>query len=117
MITLAGNGFAATPATGIPAAHFNASKMSEVSPPHLPSTRTGNTITSRPTPAMPTALFVAAPIRPAVCVPCHELLPTSLATQPRTTPTSAAVTPSPGSVGSASRPPPSFAAPASVTKS
>ena len=48
--------------------------MSESKPPHLPSTRTGSTLTSRPTLAMPMPLLVAAPMRPSVCVPCHELL-------------------------------------------
>jgi hypothetical protein len=38
----------------------------------FPRTRTGITLTPLPTLAMPTPLFVVAPIRPSVCVPCHE---------------------------------------------
>ena len=56
-----------------------------------------------PTLAMPCALSVAAPIRPAVCVPCQELVglvATVRAVQPGTlAATSAWVTKSPGSDG------------------
>ena len=75
-------------------------------PPHFPKTRTGITFTPRATPAIPTLLLVAAPIRPSVCVPCHELFVTG---QPASVPeaASALVMKSPGSLASASRPLPS----------
>jgi hypothetical protein len=50
-----------------------AAMMSLSSPPQRPSTRTGSTFTFQPTPAMPAPLSVAAPIRPATCVPCQLL--------------------------------------------
>src|SRR5690606_7514123 len=43
LITSAGYGFDGTPVTEPPDAHTIASAMSEVRPPHLPSTRTGTT--------------------------------------------------------------------------
>ena len=58
----------------IPAAQSMAAMMSESKPPHLPNTQTGMTLTfPKPTLAMPIVLFVPAPMRPAVCVPCQEL--------------------------------------------
>ena len=90
--------------------------MSESKPPHLPSTRTGRILTPKAVPAMPWPLFAAAPIRPAILVPCQELSSTPqflncpLAFSP-------AVIQSPGSLASASRPSPSLAVPASDTMS
>jgi len=72
-MTLAGFGFTVGVLVS-PAAQYIAAMMSESVPPHLPSTRTGSTITLRPTLAMPTLLSVAAPTRPAVWVPCQLLL-------------------------------------------
>ncbi len=105
LITRAGFALSGTPGTWIPAAQRMPAWMSESRPPHLPSTRTGMTLTPPcETLAMPTPLLVAAPMRPSVWVPCHELEPTSLAVQPGTFVTSAVVTKSPGSEASASRP-------------
>ena len=56
-----------------PAAQRMPAMMSESKPPQRPSTRIGNSITSRPTLAMPAPLLVAAPIRPATWVPCQLL--------------------------------------------
>jgi hypothetical protein len=106
LITRAGLALCGTPGTSIPAAHRRPAAMSESNPPHLPSTRTGMTLTPPcDALAMPTLLFVTAPIRPSVCVPCHELFVSS---QPSAA-ESAALTKSPGSEASASRASPSFA--------
>ena len=70
--------------------------MSESNPPHLPSARTGNTRTVRPTLAMPMPLLVSAAMMPLVCVPCHELSSGEFA-QPSNVP--------PGSLISAEREP------------
>ena len=53
LITLAGLAFAGTPATAPPDAQTIASAMSEVKPPHLPSTRAGTTFALNATPATP----------------------------------------------------------------
>src|SRR6188768_4014143 len=73
LITLAGLAFAGVPCTGTPAAQRMASTISEVAPPHLPNTRTGNTRALCATPATPLALLVRAAMIPATCVPCQEL--------------------------------------------
>ena len=72
--------------------------------------------TFQPAPAMPVPLLVAAPMMPAVCVPCQEL---ELTLQPlnRLFVRSALVTQSPGSCASASRTLPSLATVASLTMS
>ena len=72
--------------------------MSELKPPHLPSTRIGMIGLAQFTPATPTPLLVSAAIVPATCVPCHELV---RAEDP--TPHSPAAVQSPGSLGSGSR--------------
>ena len=93
------------PGTAMPTAHSMPAWMSESKPPHLPSTRTGMTLTVRPTLAMPTPLPVAAPIRPSVCVPCQELFEAV----GQSVLVSFAATKSPGSEASLSRPLPSLA--------
>ena len=61
---------------------------------------------------MPMPLLVSAPMRPLVCVPCHELSSAAVS-HPENGPflcwTSASVSQSPGSDASASRPSPSLA--------
>ena len=113
---MAGLGLSGTPATEMPADQRIAAWMSESVPKHLPSTRTGSTLTPGAAPAMPMPSLAAAPTRLAVLVPCQELFST---VQPLNlaVPASAAVTQSPGSLGSASRPSPSLATVASLTKS
>ena len=51
-----------------------AAAMSETRPEQTPMARTGSSIVAGAMPAMPTPLFVAAPITPATLVPCQELL-------------------------------------------
>ena len=119
-MTRAGDGFAGTPGTSRPAAQSIPAWMSESNPPHFPSTRTGNTRTLRPTLAMPMPLFVKAPMRPLVCVPCHELSSAPKEHPSKKPPgslTSASVSQSPGSEGSGSRPSPSLATSTSRTMS
>src|SRR3954469_8320838 len=62
-----------TPLTCRPAAQRMASRMSESTPPHLPSTLTGRIFGCQLIPVMPVALFESAPRMPATRVPCHEL--------------------------------------------
>ncbi len=104
-MTLAGVALAGTPATEPPEAQVMASTMSEVAPPHLPSTRTGWIFAPYAMPATPLALFVAAAMVPATWVPCQEEL---LALEPRPHSPSVAFQ-SPWSAGLLSRPLPSRA--------
>lgn len=101
--TLAGLVLVGTPDTDNPADQLIASAISEVVPPHFPKARTGRIFEFQLMPATPVLLLLAAPIVPAVCVPCQELSAAMLL------PHSLAITQSPGSLGSLSRPPPSFA--------
>ena len=103
LITRAGVALAGAPATVPPEAQVIASAMSEVYPPHLPSTRTGCTRALNAMPATPAALLVLAAIVPATWVPCQL---ESLAGSP--TAHSPAATQSPGSEGSLSRAVPSL---------
>ena len=73
LMTLAGLLLSGTPSMWMPAAQRMPAMMSESTPKHLPSTRTGSTRTPGAVPAMPVLLLAAAPIRLAVEVPCHEL--------------------------------------------
>ena len=67
---------------------------------------------------MPRPLFAAAPMMPAIFVPCQELLSTpQLWKSPLGALFSAAVIQSPGSLASASRPSPSLAEGTSDTMS
>src|ERR1700752_144344 len=59
--------------TVMPPAHNFAVMMSESSPPHLPSARTGRIGGPQVSPAMPTPLLVLAPRIPATRIPCQEL--------------------------------------------
>ncbi len=111
-MTLAGVAFAGMPATVPPDAQVMASTMSEVVPPHLPSTRTGWIFALYAMPATPLALLVAAAMVPATWVPCQE---EPLAVEP--VPHSPAALQSPWSAGLLSRPLPSRAAVASEMKS
>ena len=70
----AGFGFTGNPGTASPAAQRMPAWMSESKPPHLPSTRTGRIFTPKAVPAMPWPLLAAAPMIPAILVPCQELL-------------------------------------------
>src|SRR3990172_9097114 len=109
LITLAGVVLFGTPGTARPAAQRTASLISAVVPPHLPSTRTGCTLTAQLTPATPRLLLVLpTPTVPATWVPCHEGSCAGWGGLPSGT-HSLAATPSPGSVGILSRPSPSFA--------
>ena len=69
----AGVGLIGAPGTAMPAAQRMPAMMSLSVPPHLPSTRTGRISVFQPVPAMPSALFVSAPIRLDTRVPCQEL--------------------------------------------
>src|SRR5262245_36945303 len=71
LMTLAGVGFAGTRATLPPDAQVIASTMSDVRPPHLPSTRTGRILAFGAIPATPTPLLLSAAIVPATWVPCQ----------------------------------------------
>src|SRR5688500_12608041 len=71
LATLAGLGLAGTPGTAPPAAHTRPAAMSDVNPPHVPSTRTGTTRALNATPDTPVPLFVSAATVPATCVPCQ----------------------------------------------
>src|SRR5579862_8791945 len=73
LMILAGFGFTGAPLTATPPAHSIPLMMSESSPPHLPSARTGSIGEPQVTPATPTPLLVAALRRPATRVPCQEL--------------------------------------------
>src|SRR5215469_2346412 len=75
LMILAGLGFAGAPLTATPPAHSIPWMMSESSPPHLPSPRTGRIGEPQLTPATPTPLLVSAPRMPATRVPCQELGP------------------------------------------
>ena len=108
--TCAGVAFAGAPATLPPEAQTMASMRSAVSPPHLPSTRTGWMRTDRATPA-PKSPFHRAPTVPATCVPCQL---EGAAGSPGQ---SLEVCQSPSSVASLSRPLPSRARAASLMKS
>src|SRR5215469_16218053 len=98
----AGLGFAGAPLTAIPAAHSIPEMMSESSPPHLPTARTGSSRAFQATPAIPRLLLVAAARMPATRVPCQLLgsgAPcTLLHTPPGELLTSCVVTQSPVSV-------------------
>ncbi len=111
-MTRAGCGLAGTLLTAMPPAQSIAATMSESLPPHLPSTRTGSSITSRPTEAMPMPLPVWAASRPAVWVPCQLLFSAAWPL-----PHSPAVVQSPGSLASGSRPLPSPEVAVSLMKS
>ena len=65
LITSAGLAFAGTPDTEPPEAQIIPSAISDVKPPHLPSTRTGTTFASYATPATPSPLLVTAATVPA----------------------------------------------------
>src|SRR6185295_11178504 len=101
--TRAGLGFDGTPGTGSPTAQRIASTMSDVKPPHFPSTRTGRILLTQLIPATPVALLLAAPMVPATCVPWKVLF---VAPQPAKNPAafSADVTQSPASAAFESRP-------------
>jgi hypothetical protein len=88
-----------------------ASAMSEVSPPHLPSTRTGSILALRAMPATPTPLSDRAAIVPDTWVPCQ------LEASGVVLPHSPALNQSPSSLGFESRPLPSRAVAASLMKS
>src|SRR4051812_37270375 len=105
-----------TPVTCRPAAQRMASRMSELTPPHLPRTRTGRIFGCQVIPVIPVALFDKAPRMPATRVPCHELFST---VQPEKVlpAASALVTQSPGSEASGSLPSLSFPIVGSETKS
>src|SRR5512147_1787681 len=103
--------------TDKPAAHRRPSAISEVVPPHFPSTRTGTIFDTQLTPATPTPLLPAAPIVPDTCVPCQELFMTGQNSRGPPGTLSASVTQSPGSCGLGSRPSLSFASTTSDTKS
>src|SRR5215212_5602014 len=107
-MTLAGYGLSGTPLTCKPAAQRTPASTSESNPPHLPSTRTGNSHVLQVTPVTPTPLFESAPTIPDTRVPCQELSDTSQPSNSGVS-ASAAVTQSPGSEGSESRPLPSLA--------
>src|SRR6185503_9951301 len=64
LMTLAGLALAGTPRTVPPDAQTIASAMSELVPPHLPSTRTGTTFALKATPATPMPLLATAAIVP-----------------------------------------------------
>jgi len=73
-MTLAGWVLSGTPVTCRPAAQRIASRMSESTPPHLPSTRSGRIFGPQVIPVMPAVLLDSAPRMPATRVPCQELL-------------------------------------------
>src|SRR4249919_2884533 len=111
LMTSAGFRFAGAGGTLPPYAQTMASEMSEMNPPHLPSTRSGSTLALNATPATPLALLVTAAIVPATWVPCQlELV---LPGKPH----SESLLQSPGSFGSVSRPSPSLAENVSLMKS
>ena len=112
----AGKGLRGTPGTLSPAAHATASMMSESSPPHLPSARTGRILAPQSIPASHWPLLEFAAMLPATPVPCHELSPISHSRNSGSV-LSAALTQSPGSEASASRLSPSLAILGSVMKS
>ncbi len=116
LITCAGYGFAGTPGTASPAAQAMPSMMSESSPPHLPSTRTGRTFAAQSIPATPMPLSEFAATTPLTAVPCHELSSTAQSPKSGSLRSFASIQ-SPGSVASASRPLPSFATFGSEMKS
>src|SRR5207244_12338285 len=103
LITWAGWVLVGTPRTRPPEAQVMASAMSEVKPPHLPSTRTGRILALRAMPATPTPLSDSAAMVPATCVPCQ------LDVSGVVLPHSPALNQSPSSLGLASRPSPSRA--------
>ena len=72
-MTCAGCGLAGTPGTGSPAAHATPSRMSESSPPHFPSTRTGRIFAAQSMPATPLAVVRVRGDDAGDAVPCHEL--------------------------------------------
>jgi hypothetical protein len=85
--------------------------MSELVPPHLPSTRTGTTFALNATPATPMPLLATAATVPATWLPCQlELLGVA-------EPHSPALNQSPWSCGLLSRPLPSRAVVALLMKS
>ena len=112
LITSAGFALAGTPLTVPPDAQTIASAMSEVYPPHLPSTRTGTTFALNAVPATPVLLLVTAATVPATWVPCQLELDAGMPA-----PHSLAAYQSPSSLGLLSRPPPSRAIAASLMKS
>src|SRR5882757_903642 len=101
----AGLALSGTPVTCRPAAQRMASRMSESTPPHLPSTRTGRIFGCQVIPVIPVALFERAPRIPATRVPCHELFST-VHPEKAVVAASAVVIQSPGSDASASLPSP-----------
>jgi hypothetical protein len=111
LITFAGLGLVGTLGTRPPEAQVMASAMSEVKPPHLPSTRTGRSLALRATPATPVRLSVSAAMVPATWVPCQ------LEAEGCGLPHSPALNQSPSSLGFGSRPLPSRAVAASLMKS
>src|SRR5262245_36463843 len=100
LMILAGLALAGTPDTVPPDAQMMASAMSEVNPPHLPSTRAGTTRALKATPATPFELLVSAAMVPETCVPC-QLLASKAAGSPG--PHSPGLIQSPGSLASVSR--------------
>src|SRR5580658_2191581 len=101
----------ASTVTGWPAAHMMAAARSDTRPEHTPTARTGNSIASGATPAMPIPLLVSAPMTPATLVPCQELV--AAVVQPALMNSvicvSAVVMQSPGSEASSCQPSPSLA--------
>ncbi len=112
--TFAGLALVGTPDTVPPDTQTIASAMSEVKPPHLPSTRAGTTLALNATPATPLPLLVTAAMVPATCVPC-QLDASKVAGSPG--PHSLGLIQSPGSLASLSRPLPSLATKVSEMKS
>src|SRR4249920_1491411 len=106
LITSAGLALAGMPDTAPPDAQTMASAISEVVPPHSPSTRTGSTLALKATPATPLLLLVTAAMVPATWVPCQLESSATVVESPQ----SPVVSQSPSSFGLASRPLPSRAA-------
>lgn len=91
--------------------------MSESSPKHLPSTRTGRIFAAQSMPAVQTASLLLAAMIPAVDVPCQLLVAMSQPSNVCELIRSLRVIQSPGSDASASRPSPSLATLGSEMKS
>src|SRR3954453_12055458 len=105
LMTRAGVGLISAPGTGRPAAQLAPSSKSDVLAPQRPDTRTGWISDVQLIPASPSALCPAAPMIPAMKVPCQLLSDASSSGGSH----KPAGRESPGSLASESRPLPSFA--------